>query len=116
MEKELEDACIKLSAVVTKIQGVSARSMLEALVDREMDPAVMAHLAQGRMRTKIDQLTEALTGRFNDHHRFMVTFRLQRIDQTNADIAQLDRRIDQLIADHGYTATLELLQSIPGLG
>jgi transposase len=76
----------------------------------------MADLAQGRMRTKIDQLTEALTGRFNDHHRFIVTFRLQRIDQTNADIAQLDRRIDQLIVQHGYTATLDLLQSIPGLG
>ncbi len=68
------------------------------------------------MRAKIDQLREALTGRFNDHHRFMVTFRLQRIDQTNADIAQLDRRIDQLIADHGYTAAVDLLQSIPGLG
>ncbi|HEY5788782.1 MAG TPA: IS110 family transposase [Microlunatus sp.] len=116
LEKELEDACIKLSAVVTKIQGVSARKMLEALVNRESDPAVMADLAQGRMRTKIDQLTEALTGRFNDHHRFMVTFRLQRIDQTNADIAQLDQRIDRLIAEHGYTAALDLLQSIPGLG
>ena len=101
LEKELEDACIKLSAVVTKIQGVSARKMLEALVNAERDPAAMADLAQGRMRAKIDQLREALTGRFNDHHRFMVTFRLQRIDQTNADIAQLDRRIDQLIADHG---------------
>ena len=116
LEKELEDACIKLSAVVTKIQGVSARKMLEALVNAETDAAAMADLAQGRMRAKIDQLTEALTGRFNDHHRFMVTFRLQRIDQTNADIAQLDRRIDELIADHGYTAAVDLLVSIPGLG
>jgi transposase len=32
LEKELEDACIKLSAVVTKLQGASARLMLEALV------------------------------------------------------------------------------------
>ena len=116
LEKELEDACIKLSAVVTKLQGVSARKMLEALVSRESDPAVMADLAQGRMRTKIDQLTEALTGRFNDHHRFMVTFRLQRIDQTNADIAQLDRRIDELIAQHGYAASLGSAAKHPGPG
>ena len=39
------------------------------------------------MRPKIDQLTEALTGRFNDHHRFMVRFRLDRIDRITADIA-----------------------------
>jgi hypothetical protein len=38
------------------------------------------------MRSKVDQLTEALAGRFNDHHRFMVSFRLARIDQTSADI------------------------------
>lgn len=46
LEKEQEDACIKLSAVVTKLQGVSARLMLEALVNRESDPAVMADLAK----------------------------------------------------------------------
>lgn len=67
------------------------------------DLAAMADLAQGRMRAKIEQLTEALTGRFNDHHRFMVTFRLQRIDQTKADVARLDARIDELIAEHGCT-------------
>ena len=40
LEKELEDACIKLAAVVTDLQGVSARPMLEALIDARVDPAV----------------------------------------------------------------------------
>ena len=97
------------------IFGNAAGAAVDDL-NAESDPAAMADLAQGRMRAKIDQLTEALTGRFNDHHRFMVTFRHQRIDQTNADIARLDRRIDELIADHGYTAAVDLLASIPGLG
>jgi len=91
LEKELEDACIKLAAVVTDLQGVSARLMLQALIEARDDPAAMADLAIGRMRTKIDQLTEALTGRFNDHHRFMVTFRLKRIDAATAALAELDR-------------------------
>jgi transposase len=109
LEKELEDACIKLSAVVTDLQGVSARLMLQALIEARDEPAAMAALAIGRMRTKIDQLTEALTGRFNDHHRFMVTFRLKRIDAATADLAELDTRIDALIVR-------DLLLSIPGLG
>lgn len=33
LEKELEDACIKLSAVATDLQGVSARAMLQGLID-----------------------------------------------------------------------------------
>jgi transposase len=76
----------------------------------------MADLAIGRMRTKIDQLTEALTGRFNDHHRFMVTFRLKRIDAATADLAELDARIDALIVDAGFDPARDLLLSIPGLG
>jgi len=116
LEKELEDACVKLSSVVSDLQGVSARLMLDALINREHDPAVLADLAKGRMRTKIDQLTEALTGRFNDHHRFMVSFRLQRIDQTTADIAQLDSRIDELMEREGLTAARSLLVGVPGLG
>ena len=113
LEKELEDACIKLSAVVSDLQGMSARLMLQALIDHERDPKTLAELAKGRMRPKIDQLTEALTGRFNDHHRFMVTFRLTRIDQTSADIDALDQRIDEIIEVEGWVGSPRLAGQCP---
>jgi transposase len=116
LEKELEDACIKLAGVVSNLQGLSSRAMLEALVNHEDDPAVLAELARGKLRAKIGQLTDALTGRFNDHHRFMVRFRLDRIDQSSADIDRLDRRIDELIEREGFTAARDLICSVPGLG
>lgn len=116
LEKELEDACIKLSSVVSDLQGVSARAMLQALVDHDHDPKAMAELARGRMRPKVDQLTQALQGRFNDHHRFMVSFRLARIDQTSADIDRLDQRIDSLMEREGLTVARELLESVHGIG
>jgi transposase len=117
LEKSLEDACIKVSSVVSDLQGVSARLMLQALVDHEDDPAVMADLARGRMRTKIDRLTEALTGRVNDHHRFMVTFALQRIDAATADLKLLDERIEDLIGhNQDFSRARDLLLTIPGVG
>jgi transposase len=116
LEKNLEDACIKLSAVATDLQGQSARLILQSLIDGGQDPAAMADLAKGRMRAKIDQLTEALTGRFTDHHRFMVQFRLGRIDAATADLAVLDARIDELIVTEGFGPARELLLSLPGLG
>jgi transposase len=64
--------------------------MLHALIEGRDDPAVMAELAKGRMRAKIAELTEALTGRVNEHHRFMIAFRLRRIDAATADLAVLD--------------------------
>jgi len=117
LEKNLEDACIKLSTVATDLQGVSARQMLDALIQGRSDPAAMAELAKGRMRAKIDQLTEALTGRVNEHHRFMISFRLRRIDAATDDLALLDARIDELIQQApGFSAARDLLLTVPGLG
>ena len=64
--------------------------MLEALIAGERDPAVLADLAK-RRAAKIPALTEALRGRFTDHHAFMVRLYLDRIDAHAADIARLER-------------------------
>src|SRR3954466_6040809 len=88
LEKLLEDAGIKLSAVASNIAAVSGRAMLEALIAGERDPAVLAgrgtpavrpRLAKQRMRSKIPALTEALRGRFSDHHGWMVRLCSDRI-------------------------------------
>jgi hypothetical protein len=60
--KLLEDASIKVSAVASSVTTVSAREMLAALVAGDRDPRAMAELAKGKMRRKIPDLTEALTG------------------------------------------------------
>src|SRR5919199_3671034 len=61
VEKLLEDALIKLSVVVSDPFGTSGRAIMAALIAGERDPAVLANLARGRLRSKTDRLTEALT-------------------------------------------------------
>jgi transposase len=56
----LQDAGIKLDSVASSIAIVSGRAMIEALIDGERRPAVLAELARGRMRAKIPDLTLAL--------------------------------------------------------
>ncbi len=112
LETLLEDAGIKLSSVACEITGVSGRAMLEALIAGQRDPAVLADLAKRQLRKKIPALTEALQGRFNDHHAFMVRLYLDRIDAHEADIARLDARIEEVIKP--FQPARELLVSIPG--
>lgn len=57
----------------------------------------MADLAKCRMRAKIPKLTEALAGRFSDHHRFLVRLFLDRIDAHSADIDRLTERIEEAL-------------------
>jgi transposase len=114
LEKELEDAGIKLAAFVTDLLGVSGRAMLEALIAGERDPKVLAGFAKARMRSKIPQLIEALTGRFRDHHAFLCRMHLDRIDQISSTITELTTRIQERMRPFARQA--ELLATIPGIG
>jgi hypothetical protein len=54
--------------------------MLEVLLAGETDPAVVADLAQGKLRTKVLQLEQALAGRLKPHHGFLLAELLAHID------------------------------------
>jgi transposase len=114
VEKLLDDAQIKLSVVASDICGVSGRAMMAALVGGQRDPRVLAEMARASMRTKIPRLVEAFTGRFDDHHAFLLHKMLARIDAINADIADLDARIDAEIAP--FADAVARLDEIPGIG
>jgi transposase len=110
----LEDAGIKIDCVVSDILGVSGRAMITSLIRGERDPEVLAELALGRMRSKLPALTEALTGRFTDHHGLQCRLMLGRIDQIDATIAELNEQIEQQMAP--FRRAIELLDTIPGVG
>lgn len=114
VEKLLEDAQIKLSVVVSDIFGVSGRDMMDALLAGERDPVVLAQLARGRMRGKITTLQEAFTGRFDDHHGFLLATMLGRIDSISADIAAVEDQIDEHLAP--FASAAARLDEIPGVG
>ena len=113
VEKLLEDAQIKLSVVASDIFGVSGRDMMAALIGGERDPKVLAQLARARMRAKITELEEAFHGRFTDHHAFLLAKMLARIDALNADIAEVEDRVEKQIAP--FADAVARLDAIPGI-
>lgn len=113
LEKLLEDAGIKLSSVASSTLTVSGRAMIEALIAGERDPAVLANLAQRRLRRKIPELTEALHGRFRDHHALIAAEMLARIDAADAAIARLCVEIERVVEP--FRDLIALLITIPGI-
>jgi len=113
LQKVLEDANLKLAAVVTDIMGVSARAMVEAILAGETDPTVLADLAQGKLRAKVRQLEQALAGHVKPHHRFLLAELLAHIDYLDEAIArvgdEIARRLEPAAED------IELLDTIPGV-
>lgn len=113
LEKLLEDAGIKLSSVASDLTGVSGRAMLEGLIAGQRDPGQLADLAKRRLRSKIPALTEALTGRFTEHHAFLTRTHLNLIDQHTQAIAELTARIEVVIEP--FQGFRELICTIPGI-
>ena len=113
LEKVLEDAGIKLSVVASEITGASGRKILRAMVAGERDPAVLADLSLQRLRVKIPALTQALDGRFTEHHAFLVKLHLDLIDQHTAAINTVTERIEEAMIP--FRGARELICSIPGI-
>lgn len=115
VQKVLEDTNIKLASVVSDIMGASARDMLAQLLQGTDDPQAMAQLARGRMRSKIEQLEQALTGFVQEHHRLMLRLHLEHIDYLNTQINRLEEVIEQAMVPFDEADVVERLTEIPGI-
>jgi transposase len=98
IEKVLEDALLKVSAVISDLMGTSGRRFLAALVAGERDPATLAALGDRRLKASTAQLEAALTGQFRDIHALEIGILLGLIDDMTAQIARLDEQITTQLA------------------
>jgi transposase len=112
LHKILDDAGIKLGAVVADIHGVSATAMIEGLIAGT--PAEqLPNLAKGMLRNKRDILEQALDGELSPRHRFVLSHIQAHIRHLEAELAELDRYLIDAMAP--YANDWHLLQTLPGV-
>lgn len=109
----LESANIKLSSVASDVFGVSGMLMLKALLAGNATAEQMAQLAKGQMKKKVGELTRALEGRVEEHHRYLLGRQMKRLEEIGGDIDQLEQHIEQKLEP--YRREHELLMQIPGV-
>ncbi|ADD03492.1 transposase IS116/IS110/IS902 family protein [Thermoanaerobacter italicus Ab9] len=114
IQKVLEGANIKLSSVVSDINGASSRSILEAIINGEENPETLAELSQGKLKNKMDELKHALKGLINHHQRMLLEIQLRHIDYLDEEITKLDEEIKNRMLP--FEKDLALLDTIPGVG
>jgi transposase len=114
IQKLLETANIKLSSVATDVLGASGRAMLSALVSGKRDAEQLAEMAKGTLRTKRGQLVDALSGRFTDHHAFLLGQLLAHVEHLDRAIAECGARIEGAMLPFSQAAIR--LQTITGVG
>jgi transposase len=124
LEKTLEEANIKLGAVISDLMGASGRRMIEAMIAGERDPQRLAALAARSIKATPKELCDALHGRLRERHCFLLKLHLQQWDTIETAIRQIDREVAEQItridaeAKDGQALFCELilrLSAIPGV-
>jgi transposase len=116
LEALLEEAQLKLSSLVSDLLGTSARRMLKALAEGETNPAVLAALADHRLRATHQQLCDALgaSTELNHVYRQLVKMALEELQLIEQQMNRLDQEIASLLNQH--QDAVRRLAEVPGLG
>lgn len=115
VHKLLSDAGIRLGVVVSDLHGQSARQMVKALIAGKSVPEVLS-LASNRLSASREEIFEALQAEeLTQAHCFTLKRIMAHLEYLEHDIDCLDAELLRCLREAGYTQSLQLLQTLPGI-
>ncbi len=105
MQKSMEQMNIKLSTVLSDINGKSGRAIIDAILKGERDPQQLASLADPRCKAGKDVIAASLEGTWNEEHLFTLQQSLDMYDFLQEKIGECDVELEKLL--QAYTATID---------
>lgn len=112
LHKILDDAGIRLGGVVSDINGVSSKRIIEGLVTGESIEELMQHV-RGRLKAKIPQLKESVDEALSERHRYLLKTIQEHIRYLEGSIEEMDQML--YAAMEPYQQAWQLLQTLPGV-
>lgn len=112
--KTLEGANIKLTCVVTDINGATSRNLLDALTKGGVSEANIDGLLRGGLKSKRDALLKACNGVLTPLQKKLISAIMDHIDDMTKRIKDIDDIIDDQM--NGYEKAIAALEEIPGIG
>jgi transposase len=116
LQKLLEGANIKLSSIVSDIDGVTSLNLLDYVVNNEdqIDEVKARELIITRISASVETVVEAMDGIITPFQRVMIKEVIEHLNGLAVRIARMDEIIDEYMPD--YKEAIEMLEQIPGVG
>ena len=112
--KILEDANIKLSSVLTNVDGAVGSKIINSFIEGKTNVDELMKFYHGKMKASKSEFRKALEGKITQHHSFMLQLHKDSILDKEILIARIETQIDK--ATKAYQVEIDLLQTIPGVG
>jgi len=109
----LEDANIKLSSVLTNVDGAVGSKIIDDLIAGKTDINGLMQHYHGQIKASREEFRKALQGRLTKNHQFMLRIIKESINDKEKLIDKIEKQIDELAGQ--YALEIELLQTIPGV-
>lgn len=113
LEKTLQGANIKLSSVVSNINGRSSRNILDALTGEGLSEENIDSMLKGTLQKKRDEILHVCDGYLSPLQRKLVRAILDHIDDMTRRIQDIDNIINGQMKD--YEDAIKKLEEIPGI-
>lgn len=116
LQKQLEGANIKLSSIVSNIDGKTSMNLLEHVLNSEdeIDEVKAKELIITRIGASTMEVVEAMDGIVTPFQKVMMKEVIIHLNELASRIASMDDIIDEYMSDYG--TAIEMLEQIPGVG
>lgn len=111
--KILEDANIKLSTVLSNVDGAVGTKIIDSMISGQTDINELMQFYHGKIKATKEDFRLALEGKITKHHRFMLQLLKDSIADKGRLLVRLDAEIDE--ATKAYQVEISMLQTIPGV-
>ncbi len=112
VHKTLDHDGLRLGGILSDVFGVNGRRILDGLVAGHPPHVILAGLTN-HVAAKLEPLARALAATLDPLALFKLKMQLEALDQADAALATMDKRIRNEMAEH--QRPLRLLQTIPGI-
>ncbi len=112
LHKLLTDAGIRLSVVLSDLNGKSARAMIKGLLAGETPQEVLKY-ASKRLKATEEELLDALEGDISSSHHFVITEIMTHIEELEVRINTFQKTLIQGLSP--CKTALQCIQTIPGI-
>ena len=97
MQKALRLMNIRLDNVIKDVTGKSGRAIIDAILEGERNPKILAGLANYRVKKSKDEIAKALTGNWRDEYIFELQHSYEIYKNFHEKVAETDKEIEKLL-------------------
>lgn len=117
MQKALQLLNVRLDVVLSDITGKSGLNIINAILNGERNPKVLASLAHGSVKKSQEEIAAALDGNYREELLFQLEDQLSLLNRFNASIERTECKVAEELqkveASDNYDANAKVVKKKP---